>query len=121
MGICNGEEGLNAYLQVCPGYDRLTDEMLDFAEENIASANLEGKKVLVVWSTESNPYLNERMASRGYTRGEDVSYYNRRELDKDYVPLLPSGYSFTDATEFKDTLARYRVVNRAFNPNVEIP
>lgn len=121
VGICNGEEGFNAYLQVRPGFDRLTDEMLDFAEETIASVNPDGKKNLAVWSTESNSYLNERLTSRGYTRGEDGSYFNSRNLDKDYVPELPEGYSFTDATEVKDALARYRVVNRAFNPDAEIP
>jgi GNAT superfamily N-acetyltransferase len=121
IGICNGEEGSDAFLQVRPGYETLTDEMLDFAEANIAFLNLEGKKVLHVWSTESNLYFNERLTYRGYTHGEDGSYYNCQQLDKDYIPVLPEGYAFADATEVKNTLARYRVVNRAFNPEVEIP
>ena len=120
-GICNGEEGNNAYLQVRPGYEDLTADMLDFAEENIASYNVQRKRVLVVWSTESRPYLSEILTTRGYTRGEDGSYHNYLELDKDYSPVLPEGYSFTDAWEVEDTLARYRVVNRAFNPEAEIP
>ncbi len=119
--ICHKEEGNNTYLQIRPGYEYLTDEMLDFAEETIASVNPDGKKTLVVWSTESNAYLNERLTSRGYSRGEDGSYYNYQSLDSNFTPVLPEGYSFTDTVEFKDTLSRYRVVNRAFNPDAEIP
>ena len=121
VAVCHREEGYNSYLQIRPGHEKLAGEMLEFAEENIASMNPEGKKVLVVWSTESKSYLNEILTTRGYNRGEDGSYYNCQEFNRDYTAVLPGGYSFTDATGVKDALARYRVVNRAFNPEAEIP
>ncbi len=121
VGICHKEEWNNAYLQVRPGYEKLIDEMLVFAEEMIASLDSKGKKVLNVWSPESNPAINERLVARGYTRGDDGSFYNYQNLDKDFVPVLPEGHTFTDATEVKNALLRYQVVNRAFNPDAEVP
>ena len=121
VAVCNKEEANDAYLQIRPGYDYLCDEMLEYAEEKISSMNIDGKRSLVVPSPESYPSLNEQLVVRGYTRGEDVSYFNRQNLDKVFIPVLPEGYSFADAMEEKDALRRYRVVNRAFNPDAEIP
>ena len=119
VGICHNEDGDNAFLQVRPGYESLTDEMLDHAESTIARYNSEGVKTLTVWSPESNTYRNKRLIARGYTRGDDCSYLNAQYLDKEYAPHLPDGYSITSADVFADTLRRQNTVRRAFNPDKE--
>lgn len=121
VGVCHKEDGNNAFMQIRPGYDYLTDEMLDFAEEAIASVNQEGKKSLVVWSPQSNLYRNDRLTARGYTRCEDGNYYNIQYLDMEYIPQLPNRYIFTCATEVKDALSRHIAAYNAFHPGAGSP
>lgn len=120
VGVCHKEEENNVFLQVRPGYDSLTDEMLDHAEVAIALPNSKGVKRLTVWSPESNTYHNDRLAARGYTRCSELFCYDAQYLDKEYVPHLPDGYSLTSAVEIKDTLSRQNAVHRAFHPNAEL-
>ena len=117
VGIGHKEEGNNAFLQIRPSYESLTDEMLDHAERAIASSSDEGTNTLTVWSTESNRCLNERLAARGYTRGDDGNYYNAQYLDKEYLPQLPEGYTFTSGAEVTDQLRRQNAVHKAFHPD----
>ena len=117
VGICHKEVGNNAFLQIRPGCECLTDEMLDHAEGAIASSNDEGAKTLTVWSAESSRHLNERLTARGYTRGDDGNYYNAQYLDKEYLPQLPEGYTFTSAVEVTDALRRQNAVHKAFHPD----
>ncbi|MHB1002115.1 MAG: GNAT family N-acetyltransferase [Armatimonadota bacterium] len=119
VGVCHKEESNNAFLQVRPGYESLTDEMLDHAESTIARYNSEGVKTLTVWSPESNIFLSDHLIARGYTRGDVGSYYNAQYVNKEYIPHLPDGYSFTSAVEIKDTLSRQNAVHRAFHPDDE--
>lgn len=120
VAICNKEEGNNAFLQIRPSYEFLADEMLDHAECAIATSNNDGTKTLRVWSTESNRYLNDRLIARGYTRGDDGDYNNAQYLDKEFIPQLPEGYSFTSGAEVADQLRRQNAVNRAFNQGEEL-
>lgn len=118
-GISHKEEGNNAFLQIRPGYDSLTDEMLDFAEDVIATKNADGKNRLIVWSRQSDSYRNERLVSRGYTRGDDGNYLNAQPLDKECTPQLPDGYSFTSAAEVTDALRRVNAAHIGFHPEEE--
>jgi len=119
VGIGHKEEGNNAFLQVRPGYDSLTDEMLDFAEGVIAVETPDGKKSLNVWSRQSDTYHNERLVSRGYTRGDDGNYYNVQALSRRFVPQLPDGYSFVSAVEETDALRRVNAGHTGFHPEEE--
>lgn len=121
VAVCHKEEGSNAYLQIRPGYEALTNEMLDFAEEAIALRSDTGKKSLSVWSTESNAYLNNCLTARGYVRGDDGNYYNSQELDKEYHPQLPPGYTLVTAVEMDDALSRFRAVHDGFHPDEGSP
>jgi len=119
VGISHKEEGHNAFLQIRPGYDSLTDEMLDFAEAMIAAETADGRKRLNVWSLESDTHRNERFVSRGYTRGEDGDYCNAQALGGEFVPQLPDGYSLVSAVEETDALRRTNAGHIGFNPEAE--
>lgn len=119
VGISHKEEGNNAFLQIRPGYDSLTDEMLDFAEAVIAIQTAGGKKRLNVWSRQSDTHRNERLISRGYTRGDDGNYYNAQTLSGRLVPQLPDGYSLVSAVEETDALRRVNAGHIGFHPEEE--
>ena len=119
VGISHKEEGPNAFLQIRPGYDALTDEMLDFAEAEIAIPTADGGKRLNVWSLESDTYRNERLTSRGYTRGDDGDYCNAQALSGEFVPQLPDGYALVSAVEETDALRRANAGHIGFNPEEE--
>ena len=119
VGISHKEEGNNAFLQIRPGYDSLTDEMLDFAEAVIAVRTSDGKKCLNVWSRESDGYRNERLAYRGYTRGDDGNYYNGQPLSQTFTPRPPDGYSLISAVEETDALRRVNAGHAGFHPEEE--
>jgi mycothiol synthase len=119
VALSHKEEGNNAFLQIRPGYDLLTDEMLDSAEGMIAVQTADRKKRLNVWSRESDTYRNERLVSRGYTRGDDGNYYNARPLRQAFAPRLPDGYCFTSALEETDALRRANAGHAGFHPEEE--
>ncbi len=119
VGISHKEEAYNAFLQVRPGYDALTDEMLDFAEAEIATPTTDGRKRLNVWSLESDTYRNERLTSRGYTRGDDGDYCNAQPVSQTFVPRLPDGYSLISAVEETDALRRVNAGHAGFHPEEE--
>lgn len=119
VGISHKEEGNNAFLQIRPGYDSLTDEMLDFAEAVIAVRTSDGKKRLNVWSRQSDTYRNERLVYRGYTRGDDGNWYNVRPLSQMFIPWLPDGYSLVSAVEETDALGRANAGHAGFHPEAE--
>lgn len=114
VGVCHNESSNDAFLDIRPGYEHLTDEMLDHAEE-VITADMGGERRLTVWSTESNTYLNDRLTARGYPRDDDGEYCNAQYLDKEYVPRLPDGYSIVDGTQVEDAFARQNVVSEGFD------
>jgi ribosomal protein S18 acetylase RimI-like enzyme len=116
VGLCHKEEADNAFLQVRPGYDALTDEMLDFAEVTIATETPEGKRRLRVWSLQSDAHRNEQLAVRGYARGDDGNWCNAQCLNRAFAPQLPDGYRFVSAVEETDTLKRANAVHTGFHP-----
>jgi hypothetical protein len=121
VGICHKEDGNNAFIQLRNGYEYLTEEILEYAEENI-SYNNDGKKRLNVWSLESDTYRNELLLKRGYIKGEDGNYYNAQYLDKDYIPKLPTEYTFLTAEDKSfNALQRHTAVFRGFHPEGENP
>jgi mycothiol synthase len=119
VGISHREEGDNAFLQVRPGYDSLTGEMLDFAEAVVAVETADGKRRLNVWSRASDTYRNERLVSRGYRRGDDGNHHNAQPLRQAFIPRLPDGYTFTSAVEETDALRRVNAGHAGFHPEEE--
>jgi ribosomal protein S18 acetylase RimI-like enzyme len=119
VGISHKEEGHNAFLQIRPGHDSLTDEMLDFAEAVIAIQTADEKRRLNVWSRHSDTHRNERLVSRGYTRGDDGNYYNAQPVRQVFAPRLPDGYSFVSAAEERDALRRVNAAHAGFHPEEE--
>lgn len=117
VAVCHKESETDVFLQIRPKYEYLAQEMLDFAENMIAIKGENGKKHLTVWSTESNKYLNDALTERGYSRGDDGSYFNVQKLNSEYIPNLSSGYRFVNANEIINPKERNQTVHRGFHPD----
>lgn len=110
------------YLDIHPDYYQLTSEMIDWAEsldwgENKSVTSPEGKKVVYIWSTETNNYRNEILESRGYKKSPVPIYVNEQLLDGELEkPQAPKDYTIRSMSENIELLKRHEIGYKVFNP-----
>ena len=90
-----------AFLCAGRGYEHLLGEMLDHAEQQL-SVEKEGKRVLHVWTTDTQQQVIDLLTDKGYTLAHEESitiYPYSRGFDR---PVLPLGYTAISLEEEND-------------------
>ncbi len=103
-----------AFLCAARGHDNLLKEMLDHAEQHLA-VEKEGKRVLHVWTTDSQRQLIDLLTARGYSLAheEPITIY---PYDKGFAePVLPSGYSAISLEDENDVQKIHECLWKGFD------
>ena len=117
VGLVHPEDTYNTFLQIRPGYRHLESEMISWAEDSISKTMEDTQdKKLVIWVNDSDSYRKHLLKNRGYKKGRECSYLNVQDLDNEFSPELPEGYSISSMVEDIELLHRYNVINKAFHP-----
>ncbi len=115
----NPEDAGEAHLQIHPGFqtEELQEEMILFAEENLAVTRDE-KQVLVVWTNSQDDLRINILKRRGYTKGKWAESQWRRDLDAPIpeAPVAP-GYTVRSLGGVDELPARSWASWRGFHPN----
>lgn len=124
VAVCHNESDKTAFMEIRSGYERLYDEMLDWAEKNIGNYSFgkDENKKLNVHSLQSMDYRNNELQRRGYKRDLECCYQNYQLTSENtYNPKLPDGYEFVDKRDVHDPRARQFAVHKGFHPQDEFP
>ncbi|MGE5573550.1 MAG: GNAT family N-acetyltransferase [Bacteroidota bacterium] len=123
VGVVNSENpDENAYLQIHPDYRSIEEEMVEWAEANIAVPGADGANTreLVIWVHDNDPFRRGILGRRGYRQSEGCEFQTRMNLDAEVPPVeLPEGYSIRSVAEGVDLDSRGEAVARAFNPSID--
>ena len=84
----------DCWLELRRGCDHLADEMLEWAETNLARENKQGRLQLAVFCWDYDQHLQAVLAERGYTQTEHGDVVRCRPYEGDARPPLamPAGY-----------------------------
>ncbi len=116
VGVTSYEEARGkAYLQIQPAQRSLEDEMMAWAEENLAVETHDGKRRLIVRAYDYDTLRHEMLEQRGYRRTEHLEHRYRRSLETSFPePAVPDGYVVRPLREDDDLGARCLALGRAF-------
>jgi GNAT superfamily N-acetyltransferase len=120
VAVLNPEGRSEAWLQVHPGPRTagLEEEMLDTAEEHLASTSPEGGRKLTVWASEHDHMRQQILSRRGYLKGEWPDHKHTRSLDVPIPPAPPpQGYTVRSLGTEEELPARSWLSWLAFHPN----
>jgi len=122
VGIVNSEDpNEQAFMQIHPEYRHIEDEMIQWAEDNIAQEvkENEGKKI-VVYAHDGDEHREEILKSRGYEKSDEFEHLKWQELDKEIgdVPLA-EGYSILSFAEEDNLEGKIKCIVKGFNPHLE--
>lgn len=115
--VLNPEGRGDAFLQIHPEHStaELEIEMLQTAEKYLAQPVPGGKKMLCVWTIETNDRLKDLLVKKGYQRGDSPECMRRRSLA---LPIpdapLPSGFTVRSLRWPDDVYARSLAGWKAF-------
>lgn len=85
----------------------LEEQMLDVAEEHLATVDADGTRNLVVWAPEQDELRQGLLMSRGYSRDEGPEYQWCRHLDAPIDPTpAPPGYTIRSLGDGLELLER---------------
>jgi GNAT superfamily N-acetyltransferase len=96
-------------LQIHPHYRALEDEILAWAEENIARTNDAGQRQLTTWVFNWDTERQARLTRHGYTPNSALFWHNRRRPVSDPIPDLPvaSGYFIRSVRDNDEDVVRW--------------
>jgi mycothiol synthase len=117
--VLNNEEPGQAYLQVHPAFRtmELAVEMIEQAEQNL-TIEMDGQKVLCIWSDSEDPICLEILKDRGYTKGKWTECQWRRDLDNPIPEVsIPKGYTIRSMGDVDEIPARSWASWRGFHPD----
>lgn len=106
------------FLSVSDGYNHLLPEMLVYAENELAAV-IDNKRILNVWTTDSEKKKRELLTEKGYKKvhNEPVTIFS---YDKDFIELeLPEGYSIFSLEEENDIQKIHSCLWKGFNHGPE--
>ena len=106
------------YLQIRPGHERATDELLDWAHSHLGGQSVTfGRKVLGLYVSDRDNYLEQRAAERGYEPQSDiVEEHARYVIDRQIgEPQLPDGFGLQSLADDNDFEKINRVLWRGFD------
>jgi GNAT superfamily N-acetyltransferase len=113
-----------AFFQFHPAYHRLREEMLDYAEANLAGTSpKDGRKALCVYINDNDEAFQTLVRSHGYEREMESTrplycYDNPNPFP---AIRLPDGFRLTSLAEECDWAKVHRVMWRGFNHEGEPP
>lgn len=118
-GVVHPESRLGeAFFQFHHAYHHLREEMLDYAETNLAGIDKKnGKKFLIAYINDNDSEFKAQVKSRGYV----IDPAEKRPMAKYAIPAqfpsirLPDGYTLTSLAEECDWAKVNRVLWRGFN------
>ncbi len=116
VGVVCHEEGLGeAYPQVHPDQRGLEDEMMAWAEENIAAEHKDGRRRLIVRAYDYDTFRHAMLQKRGYQQTEHLEHRFRRSLESPLPePQVPDGYVVRSLRENDDLSERCLALGLAF-------
>lgn len=118
--VLNREGPGNAFLQVHPGLrtQELEEEMLVVAEEHLAIPGPTGQQKLSVWANEHDDLRQDILTRRGYTKGDEPEYQQRRSLEAPILKGPPApGYTVRALGDGAELLERCYASGLAFHPD----
>lgn len=125
VAVCHYEWHLGeAFFQFHSDYRRLREEMLDYAENNLAGvSSKDERKYLCVYVNDNNEEFVSLVQERGYERDPDGD----RPMAKFDIPdpfpqiTLPEGFSLKSLADDPDWAKVHRVLWRGFNHGDDVP
>lgn len=86
-------------IQIHPDYRTVEDDILDWAEEHIATVRDDGKRELITWAFEWDTDRLNRLAKHGYEPDSKRFWHNRRRAVADPLPefTVADGYTMRSA------------------------
>lgn len=120
VAVLNPDNPGEAFLQLHPAHDAASRqcEMLDRAEERLASVDVHGKRRLTVWVHAHDKTRQALVRERGYQKTAVAETLRRRRLDQP-VPSVPlaQGYHLRALGDEAELPARSWVSWKAFHPD----
>lgn len=118
--VLNPESHGDVFLQIHPNLRNceLEEEMLAFAEKQMAVSNSNGHKKLRVWAHENDQLRPDILTRWGYTREDWPEYERCRSLDLPIPEVQPApGYTVRSLGGIEDLPSRSWASWRAFHPD----
>ncbi|HEY5561450.1 MAG TPA: GNAT family N-acetyltransferase [Clostridiaceae bacterium] len=118
IGMINSEEPKQAHIQIHPNFRYIEEEMISWAENNIALLdNDKNIKSIIIWATDDDYYRHKLLEKCVYKRS--VEYYEYQlcqNLNNKVIPepKLPEGYSIHSLEEGIDILKRCELEGKVF-------
>ncbi len=106
----------NAYVQVRPDYEFLTEEIIAWAEENLAIDDWDNVNPrLAIWAHENDQKRQAILKKRGFRLTEQLDFLQRQRIADDITaPELPSGFQFSSFASGLNFDSRMKVTALAF-------
>lgn len=118
--VLNAEGHGHAFLQVHPGRRtlELEAEMLEVAEQHLATPGANGRRRLCVWADAQDRLRQDLLTRRSYARGEGPECQHRRSLSAP-IPDVPvaEGYTVRALGDLEELPARSWFSWKAFHPD----
>lgn len=116
VGVAHREDQGNAFLQIHPEYRYLEDEMVAWAERQLAVPTEDGKRrQLNLWVYDYDTERQSMLARRGYQKLERVGYKRCRDMGKPLPEVtVPEGYTVRALRVDDDLALRCTVLGKAF-------
>jgi len=119
VAIAHKESGFEVFLQIRPKYEFLALEMINYLEKTIPNGKKNENCELWLYVNNTKKFIEPILKDRGYSKNSECCYYNYQDLNKDYSPKLPEGYSFADGNDVKNKEARKLCCHLGFHPDDE--
>ncbi len=124
VGVANyeSEPGLT-YIQVKPGYDHLKDEMLAYAERNLAGKDPQGRKSVAVLINDFDTELIAAAQARGFRRKTDYQEcMSELPIPEPFPDIrLRDGFRMFSLEDRNDLYLTNRLIHRGFDHPGEPP
>jgi GNAT superfamily N-acetyltransferase len=116
VGVVSTEDAENTFIQIHPGYRFIEEDMVMWAEENLAVPADEGNiKRITIWAHDKDELRKSILTKRGYKKSEDFEYLRWQKLDKEIPNIkLPEGYSILSLADGVDIFDKCETVAKAF-------
>lgn len=118
--IAHKETKYEVFLQIRPGYEFLSDKMLEYIESIVPlEKHGDGQVELNLFVNNSKRWIEDTLILRGYIKNNECSYYTMQYLNKTYVLVLPEGFKFVDGNDVKDKNTRFLCCHLGFHSDDE--
>jgi N-acetylglutamate synthase-like GNAT family acetyltransferase len=122
VGIVGSENpDQQAFIQIHPNYRHIEDEMIEWAEGNIAidKDNGEGKRV-IIFCHDGDEYREDILRKRGFEKSERFEFLKWQSLEKDIEEInLPEGYSIHSFDQETQIEQKIVCIVKSFHPTAD--